>query len=334
MELLNHRCAWKSQELLSDNTWQYVLSNEDLVEIDEALNNYKKYQGQSALPNRDNFILNNLSTKLKHIQNYLENDRGIFLLRNFPVEFYSDDDIKTIYLGVFTHLGVPLRQSINGELIYEVIDRGGKLGAARGTATKDSLPFHSDRSDVVALLCLQKAKTGGISKVVSSAAIHNELFKNHNNLLKELYGNYFHARTNWEAEGNSAFYNLPVFSSKDGLFATRYLRYFINEAQKIDAVPKMNALQIEALNKLEEIANNPEFCVNLEFEVGDVQLLNNFTSFHSREGYEDYEDTQKKRKLFRLWLSVPNSRPLIDEFSAIMGNTFAGSMRGGVFFNN
>ena len=41
------------------------------------------------------------------------------------------------------------------------------------------LPFHSDQgaTDLIALLALNKAKSGGSSKWVSGIAIHNELLR-------------------------------------------------------------------------------------------------------------------------------------------------------------
>jgi alpha-ketoglutarate-dependent taurine dioxygenase len=69
-------------------------------------------------------------------------------------------------------------------------------------------------------------------------------------------------------------------------------------------VPRLTAPQLEALDLVEAIANDPAFHVQMEFHPGDVQLLNNATILHSREAYEDDDDPARRRHLLRLWLSA------------------------------
>ena len=63
---------------------------------------------------------------------------------------------------------------------------------------------------------------------------------------------------------------------------------------------------------------------------GDMQLLNSFVTLHSRTPFEDYEEQDEKRHLMRLWLSLPVSQPLPDEWAEYWGDARAGSVRGGV----
>ena len=42
----------------------------------------------------------------------------------------------------------------------------------------------------------------------------------------------------------------------------------------------------------------------MDFQPGDVQLLNNAKILHSREAYEDHDDLDERRHLLRLWLSA------------------------------
>ena len=51
--------------------------------------------------------------------------------------------------------------------------------------TNTHLPYHTDPSDVVGLLCLRKAKSGGISSLVSVASVYNEILENHPAYLGE-----------------------------------------------------------------------------------------------------------------------------------------------------
>lgn len=329
--IIDSPAAWLSQDLYNNTSrWQYRLTDADKREIDQALQHLKTCEVDSYVFNQSCFPLPNLQKKLKEISEFVENDYGMFLLRGIPVEKYSDADLRLIYAGLGAYWGQPIIQSKAGELIGDVGDVGKKLTdkTGRGTTTKDPLPFHTDRSDVVTLFCLQQCKTGGQSRVVSAISIHNEIARTRPNLLELLYQPYYHARVAWETDGQDLFYPLPIFTDHQGKFAVRYLRHFTNLAQEIDGVPKMTAQQVEALNLVEKLADEPKLCADIDFKPGDVQILNNFVALHSRAGYED--DEKHKRHLLRLWLSVPNSRPLSPSFKPLYGDTTAGAFRGGI----
>jgi len=330
-QVIKNAAAWYSNDLYqSKETWQYRLNQDDLNEIAHALAHLKAKRTNNYQVKSEDFPLNKLGKKLKEIDGIIENGTGVFLLRGIPVNQYDISDTKMIYAGLMSYIGTPMPQSKAGELIGDVGDLGKKLTdkTGRGTTTKDPLPFHTDRSDIVTLLCLHQAKSGGASRVVSAVTIHNEIAKNRPDLLELLYQPYYHARVAWETEGEKNYYPLPVFSTYEGNFAVRYLRNFINLSQDIREVPKMSEAQIEALNLVEKLADDPRLCADMEFEPGDMQILNNFVSLHSRAGYED--DEKQKRHLLRMWLSAHNSRSLPPSFAVLYGKTEAGVLRGGV----
>jgi hypothetical protein len=332
-QIIDVPAAWKSEHLYQNKQeWQYTLDKTDIHEIDEALKHLKSCELDSYKAYQSDFPLYKLKNKLKSIADKVENGLGIFLLRGIPVEKYSSAEIKLIYAGLGSYLGQLVAQSKNGELIGDVGDTGKKLKdkTGRGTTTKDAIPFHTDRCDIVTLLCLNKAEQGGESRVVSSIAIHNEIARTRPDLLKELYKPYHHARVAWETEKENDFYPLPIFSTYKGFFAARYLRHFVNIAQDIPAVPKMSEKQIEALDLIEKLADSSELCADMAFEPGDIQIINNFVSLHSRAGYTDTDEQGKKRHLLRLWVSATNSRPLNPSFEPLYGKTEAGAIRGGV----
>ena len=53
-----------------------------------------------------------------------------------------------------------------------------------------------------------------------------------------------------------------------------------------------------------------ECALDIDFEPGDIQFLNNFVMLHTRREYEDWPEPARKRHLLRLWLSDPASRPI------------------------
>ena len=92
----------------------------------------------------------------------------------------------------------------------------------------------------------------------------------------------------------------------------------------------MTDRQREALDFLEEVAEDPRLRVRIRQQPGDVLLLNNWVTFHRRTEFEDWQDSTRKRHILRAWLSVPNSRPIDQLFLANYGATEAGAIRGGM----
>jgi hypothetical protein len=329
--LVNQPCAWKRKDLLAQSDWIHRLDPEMAAELDFAVRSSQSAGTTATTVDVNNFPLGpKFRAALQVISNQLEHGVGIALLRGVDVARYSRPQLDLLYMGIGAHLGTAVPQSKDGELIGLVVDTGKRLGEARGTKTRDPLPFHTDRCDVTGLFCLHKAKQGGESYVISAAAIHNDMLERQPDLASTLYEHYYHRRTDWEAATTEQVYALPVFSMSDGHFATRFLRHFIKTAQEIEATPRITEQQIKALDALELYFHDEEFLVSMPFEVGDIQFLNNFVAYHSRAGYEDHEADAERRLLLRLWLSMPNSRPLIDDFAALYGRTGAGQLRGGV----
>jgi hypothetical protein len=95
-------------------------------------------------------------------------------------------------------------------------------------------------------------------------------------------------------------------------------------------VPRLTALQTEALDLLDQLMPSPLLCYSMELERGDLQLLNSYVTLHSRTPFEDFEQADDKRHLLRLWLSIPASQPLPAAFEEYFGDVHAGSVRGGV----
>ena len=93
-------------------------------------------------------------------------------------------------------------------------------------------------------------------------------------------------------------------------------------------MPRLTRAQNEALDLYGDLSE--ELALNMEFEPGDIQLLNNHLTYHARTRYDDFEEKEKKRLLLRLWLAVPGSRPLPPGYELLFGSIEAGAVRGGV----
>jgi Taurine catabolism dioxygenase TauD, TfdA family len=87
-----------------------------------------------------------------------------------------------------------------------------------------------------------------------------------------------------------------------------------------------------ALDIIRDLAETDEFHFDMVLEQGDIQFLNNRVMVHSRTQFEDHEDPSRKRHLLRLWLSIPDARPLCedlrDAYKAVEPNTIRGGFKG------
>src|SRR5262245_7483021 len=337
-------CAWHGEELERTRDWIRPLSPEAVEEL-AAAGRAIREQGL-AWPGftREDFPLRALAVELAAVAEELEHGRGIALLRGLPVERYSDEELKALFWGLGTHLGAARYQNAHGELIGEVRDevrRYGEVfepGVARAPGlgptsrykarSSGPLRFHTDRTDVVALLCVRNARAGGRSRVASSAAVSNAILARRPDLHALLCQPYHRSRQGEEVGGERAVYALPVFAARDGAFTSQYSRTFVEAAQLLPGVPQLTPDQDAALDLLAEVAQ--ELCLEHAFEPGDIQLLNSHVTYHARTAYEDHPERDRDRLLLRLWLSPPASRRLPDGFDVLWGSTEPGVPRGGI----
>jgi hypothetical protein len=221
-------------------------------------------------------------------------------------------------------------QNSAGELLAEVRDYGEQLGLAhsRGYRSNVALRFHTDRCDVAALLCARQCREGGENRIVSTPAIHNAMLEHCPELLRELYGTYCHSRQGEEAAGQRRYYQSPVFAQHRGRFTSQYSRAYVESAQKFPEVPRLSARQDEALDALANFAD--QLAAQVRMHDGDILLVNNHVTYHSRTAIVDWDEPERKRLLYRLWLSVPGSRELPRSYAELWGETAAGAVRGGV----
>jgi len=334
--------AWLGRDMASSSQWIRPFAPREIDEIDAALRAVQRQGLAWPKFGRDDFPLPTFSRELTAVLDELENGRGFVLLRGFPVERYTEDELRNVYWGVGAHLGHHRYQNALGELIGEVRDENRRYGEVRepsmdptlGRSSRSKarsagpLRFHTDRCDVVSLLVVRKAKQGGLSKIVSAVAVSNEILRRRPDLHALLCQDYWRSRQGEEAGGEKKVFALPIFCLHEGKFTTQYSRTFVEAAQKLPEVPRTTPAHDEALDLHADLCE--ELCFTMELEPGDWQLLNNHVIYHGRTHYEDGDGVDQDRLLLRLWLSTPNSRALPAGYLPIWGTTAPGVPRGGI----
>jgi hypothetical protein len=334
--------AWQGSELAGTSDWIHPFTPAAVSEIDAALRAVERRGLRWPAFERADFPLPAVAPWLARALDELEDGRGLVLLRGFPVERYTEDELRQLYWGLGLHLGTARPQNATGELIGEVRDEVQLYGEVREVPgassvmrssrararTAGPLRFHTDRCDVVSLFCVRRAARGGESLIASSVAVSNAILARRPDLHALLCQDYHRNRQGEEAGGERQTYAMPVFAQRGGRFTSHYSRTFVEAAQLLPGIPRLTPAQDEALDLLAEVAE--ELAFRMTFEPGDIQLLNSHVTYHARAPYEDDPRPGRDRLLLRLWLAVANSRPLPEGFEVLWQSTVPGAPRGGV----
>ena len=236
----------------------------------------------------------------------LDAGRGFVLVRGVPVDELGEDGAAIAYVVMGAHLGVPVSQNAAGDLLGHVRDDGSDPDdpTVRRYRTRLAQPFHVDGSDVVGLLCLQPAKSGGLSQIVSSVTVYEEVARRRPDLVELLQERWYFDRYGEERPGERPWFAMPILSGLPDRFGFVYLRWYIDKAQSHPEVPRLTAAQVELLDLIDALAQDPELHLDMDFVPGDIQWLANRTILHSRTAYEDHNDPARRRHLLRLWLTL------------------------------
>ena len=301
--------AWMGAELDEQKLWLYQFSDDEVTALDDAVACVK--QAGKTFPNftKDDFQIPDLAGRLSELSEELENGRGFAVMRGLPVERYTEEEIHILYYGMGLNLGKPVRQNPVGDLLGTVMNVGDLANkSTRVYETNAYLPYHTDPSDVVGLLCLRQAKSGGLSSLVSVASVYNQLLSDHPDTLEVLYQPWYYAHLGEDLPTPS-----PLFSYHKGKLAFRYLRQYIELGHEMMNAP-LTKQQLHALDVLDNVTAQEHLRLSMMMQPGDIQWANNYAVMHSRTDFEDFDEPERRRKKLRLWLKMPNARSLAPDF--------------------
>ncbi|WP_176500207.1 TauD/TfdA family dioxygenase [Sphingomonas sp. HMP9] len=324
--------AWMAADLADPAEWIIELTPEQIDDIDHAMRQSVAAGLELSDLTKENFPLSSIDRIAPAILDRLENGRGLVVLRGFPALNYDKEQLRRIFWGFGLYVGTAVSQSSTGDLLGDVKNFGADVNSTtgRGYMSKQALGFHTDTADVVALMVLRAARSGGLSLICSSVAIRNEIARTRPDLLEVLYQPFYWSWKGQEAPGQQPYYQQPIYSDHAGKFSARDIKTHIFSAhQDHPELGELSPKQLEAMHLVNSLAQQPRFHFSMMFEPGDIQLLNNHVTYHSRTEFEDFDEPDRKRHLLRMWLSVPNSRDLSPAMSPIYQDQRGGAVRGG-----
>ena len=323
--------AWYGPRMADSGEWLYRPSQAEIGEVDRAMRRVAAAASDMAAIGPVDFPLPTLGPRLGQLLDEVQNGRGFVLIRGLPIGRWTRREAAIAFLGIGSHLGSLRSQNAQGHILGHVRDAGlsSQDPNVRIYQTRERQTYHTDSCDIVALLCLQPAKSGGLSSLVSSVTIHNEMRRRQPELLEALFEPIETDRRGEVPPGQRPYFSIPVFNWHAGLLSAIYQRQYIESARRFPGVEPLTPRQIRALDLFDKLANDPALELQMEFQRGDIQLVHNHTILHDRTSFEDWPEPERKRHLLRLWLAPAGARPLPAVYAERFGSVAAGD-RGGV----
>ncbi|MDU8928637.1 TauD/TfdA family dioxygenase [Alisedimentitalea sp. MJ-SS2] len=332
MTAISGPSAWLGPDMAARmREWFVTLDTDTITELEAAAAHFLSLGRDVGEITAKNFPLPRFSAHLKGMADRLLNGCGFEVLHGWPVEQHDQLTNAAVFCGIGAHLGSARSQNAAGHVLGHVRDVGMDPDdpKARIYQTNARQSFHTDSADVVALLCLRDAKEGGESLLVSAVSVFNRMLDEAPDLAAALFAPIATDRRGEVPEGMEEWMTIPVLSWYEGRLSVFYQRQYIESAQRFDGAPKLDDRQRAALDMFDVLCDDPGMNIQMRLEPGDMQFVYNHSQLHDRTGFTDWPDPAQRRHLFRLWLSMPDDRPLPPVFSERYGSLDIGN-RGGI----
>jgi alpha-ketoglutarate-dependent taurine dioxygenase len=238
----------------------------------------------------------------------LERGRGFVIVAAGRPDQFPPHELTAAYWLVGRLLGRPVVQNVQGTLLYDVRDTGQDVRyGARFSVTNAESTFHTDNSfgddvlDYVGLLCINPAKSGGLSQLVSGVSVLDALRGMSPEAEAELRRPFHVDRRGGVRPGEPPTAQFPVVAWEGEGLVIRYLRYWIEVGHEKAGAP-LTPAQVAALDALDRAAALPGLRVEFALRAGEMLFVNNRRLLHNRTAFADFADPPRKRHLVRLWL--------------------------------
>ena len=262
---------------------------------------------EALLP--EDFDLPACTAVMTAVRQAIDKGTGFAVVDRLDVDGLGRDTATKIYWLLMSVVGRPVAQKWDGTLVYDIKDKGGKAtpgSGIRSSWTSGGQGFHNDNSfnlppDFVSLFCLQTARKGGVSGIVSFESVYNKLLEEHRDIVPRLFEPFWFDRQKEHAPGDEEVSFKPMFEIKDGVlsvnFSPRLVEHGYTMLQK-----EMDAETRQALDALCKTTEVDNLCKRFEFERGQIQIVNNRRLGHRRTAFRDWDEPERKRHLIRIWI--------------------------------
>lgn len=298
--------AWRGADMPTLEDMAYRLSTEEIDEVRTAVASTMQLGRESGTLTVRDFPLPRLEPRIKQWRLALSEGVGFQVIRGVPIEQWTKEECELFFWCFGLHIGRPGEQNPQGDLVGHVLDTGVALNeqSARLYKTASKIDFHCDAADVVGLLCLNKARQGGQSRIASSVSVFNELLIQRPDLAARLFKPMNLDIRDREVNSDDGILPVQPCCYSNGVLRTFYHSDYLRSVVRHDVIQDLDTIERALLDSYDAIALNTDIYLDMDLEPGDIQLLSNHSVIHSRTNYQDYDDPTQRRHLLRLWLSL------------------------------
>lgn len=321
---MSEDAGWTAAELSADSSWRFQPNRTQIDELERATD---QSFAAGYDPNGELIPDIELATwrpLLERLRIQLVDGPGLVLVQGLPVRAHEPQWSSVLVRIIGAAVGIVLPQNADGDRVGHVRDDGLATERAdvRSYRTREDISFHTDGADIVALLCLSAAASGGVSVLASAAAVVGSMRQQAPDLLAALETplafDLFDERAGDSTQG---FCLSPVVATQDGRTLVQYGRRYLELAQRHESAPALSPTARQAMDLLEATANDHRFRYDMELRSGDLQIIDNYRVLHGRSEFVDDRATGRVRHLLRLWMRTHHADPLPEGFGAAGGRS-------------
>lgn len=294
----------------AQNTWGYedFANKEEKVSINicDSLNKFflggnKNFEIDLTHSDLRNFI-NDLAEEIKY---KIFNGSGFCIVKD--LKLFNDENMLKIYKLICKSLGHLVPQDSLNTLFYPVFSTGSKMSdGERYSRSSDSGSFHTDNPseenvpDIVSLISIREAYSGGYSCIVNMTLVLEDLFMNSPKIANSLESQFPFIRKNKieEKNQNIAFFPILKFSEN---YSFRYLADYISK-ENLNSGKEKDILKLKSLRILDEKIKIKKYRTEFLLKRGEMIFFNNKNLAHGRTSFVDEDNKNKKRLMYRTWL--------------------------------
>ena len=300
--------AWRRPQLRAHD-YRVVLSVACCDEIRRAADDIRAFPLPAIVRHPDDFAMPACRAAMVEMRRILDRGVRFAIVDRLPLDEIGAEAAVAIYWLLSSMVARPVAQSLDGRLIYDVLDTGRQAlpgSGVRPDQTNIELKFHTDNSynttppEHVVLLCLRAAKAGGHSRVASFHTLHNALRERRPDVLPRLYQPFWFDRQREFHDGDDPVFAAPVFTDAGELRA-RFSAHQIRGGYALRGEP-LDGDGADAMAALLDLFDDEELSADFDLEPGQMQFVDNRALGHSRAAFEDFVEPERRRHLVRLWL--------------------------------
>jgi tRNA(Arg) A34 adenosine deaminase TadA len=293
---------------LRDADWFFKLDDDCLGEIRRAGRFLDRNPIAIEVLTADDLDLPHCRRVVSRAVQALRHGPRFAVIDRLPLDEISEPAAKRLYWVLMSMIARPVAQKHDGSMCFTVRDTGRQPlpgSGVRPAVTNVEQHFHNDNAfngappDYVSLLCEWPAASGGVSRIVSLATVHNELAARYPASLERLYRPFCFDRQKEHLPDEPGYLEQPIFHY-DGRLRVRLTPALVYAGYSVKG-EVMDADAAEALERLVEVASSPDLYVEFRMERGQIQVVNNHETGHARTAFDD-TGAQQPRRLERLWL--------------------------------